>query len=98
VILSDTTLGFALRSRRWDRSDLASMDGKVVLVTGATSGLGEAAATGFARLGASVWVVARSRERGEHSKAWIAEQSGSDDVHVGICDLSDLRSVRRFAE
>jgi NAD(P)-dependent dehydrogenase (short-subunit alcohol dehydrogenase family) len=98
VILSDTTLGFALRSRRWDRSDLASMDGKVVLVTGATSGLGEAAATGFARLGASVWVVARSRERGEHSKAWIAEQSGSDDVHVGICDFSDLRSVRRFAE
>jgi NAD(P)-dependent dehydrogenase (short-subunit alcohol dehydrogenase family) len=98
VILSYTTLGYALRSRRWDRSDLASMDGKVVLVTGATSGLGEAAATGFARLGASVWVVARSRERGEHSKAWIAEQSGSDDVHVGICDLSDLRSVRRFAE
>jgi NAD(P)-dependent dehydrogenase (short-subunit alcohol dehydrogenase family) len=98
VILSYTTLGYAVRSRRWDRPDLASMDGKVVLVTGATSGLGEAAATGFARLGASVWLVARNSERGEHSKARIAEQTGSDDVHVGICDLSDLRSVRRFAE
>jgi len=98
VIASYSNLGFALRSPRWDQSDLAAMDGKVVLVTGATSGLGEAAASGFARLGASVWLVARSRERGEDSRARIAERTGSDDVHVGICDLSDLRSVRRFAE
>ena len=98
VIASYTNLGFALRSPRWDESDLAAMDGKVVLVTGATSGLGEAAASGFARLGASVWLVARSRERGEDARTRIAEQTGSDDVHVGICDLSDLRSVRRFAE
>jgi dehydrogenase/reductase SDR family member 12 len=87
-----------LRSPGWHESDLASMAGKVVLVTGATSGLGEAAATGFARLGASVWLVVRSRSRGEETKARIAEQTGSDDVHVGICDLSELRSVRRFAE
>ncbi|MGZ4254355.1 MAG: SDR family NAD(P)-dependent oxidoreductase, partial [Solirubrobacteraceae bacterium] len=98
MILSYTNLGYALRSRRWDASDLAPMDGKVVLVTGATSGLGEAAATAFARLGASVWLVARNRERGEDTRARIAQQTGSDDVHVGICDLSDLRSVRRFAE
>jgi dehydrogenase/reductase SDR family protein 12 len=98
VILSYTKLGYARRSRRWDASDLAAMDGKVVLVTGATSGLGEAAATGFAGLGASVWLVARSRERGEASRARIVEQTGTDDVHVAICDVSDLRSVRRFAE
>jgi dehydrogenase/reductase SDR family member 12 len=98
VILSYTKLGYALRSPRWHRSDLASMDGKLVLVTGATSGVGEAAATGFARLGATVWLAVRSRQRGEDTKARIAEQTGSDDVHIGICDLSDLRSVRRFAE
>jgi dehydrogenase/reductase SDR family protein 12 len=98
VILSYTKLGYARRSRRWNASDLAAMDGKVVLVTGATSGLGEAAATGFARLGASVWLVARSRERGEATRARIVAQTGTDDVQVGICDLSDLRSVRRFAE
>jgi NAD(P)-dependent dehydrogenase (short-subunit alcohol dehydrogenase family) len=74
------------------------MDGKVVLVTGATSGLGEAAATAFAQLGASVWLAVRNRERGESTRARIAAQTGSDDVHVGICDLGDLRSVRRFAE
>ena len=98
MILSYTKLGYDRRSRHWDASDLAAMDGKVVLLTGATSGLGEAAATGFARLGASVWLVVRSRERGEDTRARITERTGSEDVHVGICDLSDLRSVRRFAE
>lgn len=98
MILSYTSLGYARRSHRFDESDLAPMDGKVVLVTGATSGVGEAAATAFARLGASVWLVARSRARGEDARARIAAQTASDDVHVGICDLSDLRSVRRFAE
>lgn len=98
MTLSYTNLGYALRSPRWHESDLAPMDGKVVLVTGATSGLGAAAAAGFARRGASVWLVVRSRDRGEVTRTAIAEQTGSDDVHVGICDLSDLRSVRRFAE
>jgi hypothetical protein len=48
-----TNLGYRLRSRWWEDADLASMDGKVVLVTGASSGLGRAAAAGFAALGAS---------------------------------------------
>lgn len=98
MTLGYTKLGYALRSPRWDRSDLAAMDGKVVLVTGATSGLGEAAATGFARLGASVWLVARSRDRGDATQARIAEKTGSDVVHVAICDLADLRSIRRFSD
>src|ERR1039458_7586859 len=45
------------------------MDGKVVLVTGATSGLGLAAAEGFARLSASVWLIARDQQRGERARA-----------------------------
>jgi NAD(P)-dependent dehydrogenase (short-subunit alcohol dehydrogenase family) len=41
------------------------MEGKVVLITGATSGLGLAAAGGLARLGATVWLAVRNRERDE---------------------------------
>ena len=93
-----TKLGYRIRSRHWRDSELPAMPGKLVLVTGASSGLGYAAAEGFARLGASVWLLARSRERGEAARAKIAACSGHGDVHVGICDLGKLKSVGEFAK
>ena len=75
-----TRLGYAIRRRGWD--ELPRMDGKVVVVTGATGGIGAAAADGFRQLGATVVGLARSAD----------ERAG------GVrCDLSDLASVRRAA-
>lgn len=91
-----TRIGYAVRSRHWQHS-LPQMDGRVVLITGASSGLGIAAAEGCARLGASVWLLVRDRERGERARTAIQERSGHDDVRVATCDLSDLASVREFA-
>ena len=85
-----------MRSHGWDA--LPRMDGKVVLVTGATAGLGRAAAEGFAALGASVRLLARDAGRGEDARAAISEATGNDDVRVGIGDMSDMASVRHFAE
>jgi dehydrogenase/reductase SDR family protein 12 len=98
VVAGYTSAGYRIRRTQWDPDDLQSMDGKVVLVTGATSGLGFAAAEGFARLGAAVWLLARNQQRGERARAEIVERTGNRDVEVGLCDLSDLRDVRRFAE
>lgn len=98
VIGGYTNVGYRIRSRGWGPSELPSLSGRVVIVTGATSGLGLAAAEGFARLGATVWLVVRSEARGERARAAVLERSGNQDVHVGLCDLSDLQSVRRFAE
>jgi NAD(P)-dependent dehydrogenase (short-subunit alcohol dehydrogenase family) len=97
VVAGYTNVGYRIRGRGWDASDLRPMLGKVVLVTGATSGLGYAAAEGFARLGATVWLVVRSRERGEEARVRIVERSGNSEVNVGVCDLSELESVRQFA-
>jgi dehydrogenase/reductase SDR family protein 12 len=97
VVAGYTKVGYRIRSRGWSPSDLERMDGQVVAVTGASSGLGLAAAEGFARLGATVWVIGRDRERGERASAEIAARSGNDDIHVGVCDLSRLASVRSFA-
>ncbi|MDQ6810745.1 MAG: SDR family NAD(P)-dependent oxidoreductase [Actinomycetota bacterium] len=97
VVAGYTRVGYQLRKQMWSAEDLKEMDGKVVLVTGATSGLGLAAAEGFARLGASVHLLARSEERGERARAEIVEGSGNDDVSVCLCDLSDLELVRKFA-
>ena len=98
VIAGYTGIGYRMRERAWDPGDLARMDGRVVLVTGATAGIGLAAAEGFARLGASVRILARDPRRGERARAGIAARSGNDDVEVELCDLSDLTSVRGFAE
>jgi dehydrogenase/reductase SDR family member 12 len=97
VVVGYTSVGYRLRQRSWHTDELRSMDGKVVLITGATSGLGLAAAEGFARLGACVWLLARDPLRGERARAAVADRSGTADVHVGLCDLSDLASVREFA-
>jgi dehydrogenase/reductase SDR family member 12 len=97
VVAGYTNVGYRIRSRGWSASDLPHMAGRVALITGASSGLGFGAAEGFARLGATVWLIVRSREHGDAARARIIELSGNHDVHVGFCDLSRLESVRQFA-
>lgn len=100
IVLGFSRLGIAVRRRldapMWDE-DLPSLDGKVALVTGGSSGLGQAAATGLARLGASVWILARDPEKAERAAGEIRDQSGHGDVHVVVADLTDLDSVREAA-
>ena len=96
VVGGYTNVGYRIRRRGW--RPLPRMEGKVVLITGASSGIGLAAADGFARLGASVWLAVRNRARGETARAKILEHRSDADVHVELCDLSRLESVRQFAE
>ncbi len=92
-----TSLGYRLRQRSWPAAALQPMAGKVVMITGAASGLGLAAAAGFAKLGASVWLVVRSQARGEEALGALRGRGLGTGLQVGVCDLSDLGSVRRFA-
>jgi NAD(P)-dependent dehydrogenase (short-subunit alcohol dehydrogenase family) len=74
------------------------MDGKVVLVTGAASGIGLAACRGFAALGASVRAVGRDERRARDAVAQIAEVAPGADVRPVACDVSSLSELRAFAE
>src|SRR5262245_23498191 len=74
-------------------ADPPRLDGKVVMVTGAASGLGLAAAQGFASLGARVLAVARNEER-----ARDAERAISGDVEGVACDVSSVAALRALAE
>jgi len=71
------------------------MKGKVVVITGATSGIGEVAARELAGMGARVVLVARDRSRGEAVLAQLrdANTGASHSVHYG--DLSRLAEMKR---
>jgi NAD(P)-dependent dehydrogenase (short-subunit alcohol dehydrogenase family) len=70
--------------------------GRDVVVTGANSGIGAAAAEQFATLGARVHMVVRDLERGADARARISEATGSDELHLHHGDLSSLDSVREL--
>jgi NAD(P)-dependent dehydrogenase (short-subunit alcohol dehydrogenase family) len=76
----------------WDVADLPDQRGRIVVVTGATSGLGRATAAALAQAGAHVVLAVRDTERGERAAAGMA---GSTEVRR--LDLADLASVRAFA-
>ena len=97
VLPGYTNIGYRLRRHAWSDDELGPMDGRVALVTGATSGLGLATATGLARLGASVRMLSRNADRAEHARAEVVGRTGNNDVEVVLCDLSDLDDIRRFA-
>jgi NAD(P)-dependent dehydrogenase (short-subunit alcohol dehydrogenase family) len=79
-----------LLQHRPDR-DVVELEGKRILVTGASSGIGEAAAEKLARRGARVVVVARRAELLEAVVARITAAGGDARAHA--CDLSDLDAV-----
>ncbi|CAJ2758453.1 short-chain dehydrogenase/reductase SDR [Burkholderia pseudomallei] len=72
--------------------------GKVFLVTGATDGIGKAAATAFAKRGATLTIVGRNKEKTEQVLAELKEISGNQNLNVLICDLSRMADVKRAAE
>jgi NAD(P)-dependent dehydrogenase (short-subunit alcohol dehydrogenase family) len=74
------------------------MEGKVALITGGTSGIGRAAATTLAAMGAEVVVTGRSKERGEAAVREIQETSGNERVSLTLADLSVQAEVRALAE
>src|SRR5256886_13472401 len=75
-----------------------SMQGKICLVTGATSGIGKATAMGLAQRGATVVMVGRDREKGEAVQREIKTKSGNEAVDLLLADLSSPESIRQLAE
>jgi NAD(P)-dependent dehydrogenase (short-subunit alcohol dehydrogenase family) len=78
-----------------DRSLSGAIGGKTVLITGASSGIGKAAAIKCAEAGAEVLLVARTPEKLEETKSTIEEAGGT--AHIHQCDLSDIEDVERMA-
>lgn len=74
-----------------------SMSQKTCLITGATSGIGRAAALELARQGFRVIIVARNKDRAEATCRKIKRLTRNEAVSWYLCDLSLLRDVRALA-
>lgn len=74
-----------------------NMQGKIILITGGTRGIGKEAAFALARMGARVRISGRSQERVASAVAEIREKSANPDVIGYTSDLSNLEGVERLA-
>lgn len=82
---------------RWTADDLPDLTGRLVIVTGANSGIGLEAARQLAAHGASVTLAVRDTAKGEQARQRIAAQAPEARLEVARLDLADLASVRGFA-
>lgn len=72
------------------------MEGKICLVTGATSGIGRETALSLAGVGATLVLGVRDVEKGQRVAEEISRSTGNRQIEVIEVDLANLASVRRF--
>lgn len=75
----------------------AAWSDKVIVVTGATQGIGLVTARELAKKGSRLFIVARDEARGEAARREIADASGNDRVELLLCDFSSQKSIRALA-
>ncbi len=73
------------------------MHGKVIVITGATSGIGQVAAERLAGMGARMVLVARDKTRGESAMARLRKRAPGIGHSIHYADLSRLSEMRRVA-
>lgn len=75
-----------------------NVEGKRCLVTGATSGIGEATAIGLAKAGAHVTLVARSAAKAEETQERLRNEAPEVPAEIVLCDFASFASIRNAAE
>lgn len=76
----------------------ARLEGKVVIITGANTGIGKETARDLARRGARVIIACRDTAKAEAAASEIRAETGNQEVIAKKLDLADTKSIREFAE
>ncbi len=84
-------------SENWTTSNIPDLTGKVMIVTGANSGLGFETAKEFARKGAHTILACRSLDKAEAARSQLVAEIPAASLDGMALDLASLASVRQFA-
>jgi NAD(P)-dependent dehydrogenase (short-subunit alcohol dehydrogenase family) len=87
-----------MKNNEWTTANIPDQNGKVVIVTGSSSGIGYEAARVLANKGAETIIAVRNLDKGNDAARKIRSQNAGVIVNVMKLDLADLDSVNRFVE
>jgi len=90
----DPVQSIASIGRNVNGSDGVDLDGKVVVVTGANSGIGKEIATYAAAKGAKLYMLCRTQERAENARKEIIETTQNENIKILLADTGELSQIR----
>ena len=99
ILSSFSRVGYDVRSRTegWTETSSYDLTGKVIMLTGATSGIGLAAARQFAACGATLIINGRRDEKNEVVVRELIASSGNAQISQIAADMGDLDQVRSLS-
>lgn len=94
VVPGFSRIGYAVRSSMFTPLDQYSLADKTIVVTGPTSGLGEATVHQLASMGADLVLVGRSADKLARVSAALQRMSACGRIETVVADMADLATVR----